>query len=114
MKDLLFLADEETSIKVGKIQEVGGTANAQTSESFNNIIVRIVNGILGVIGLVAVVMVILGGIQYMTSAGDPGKVKKGKDTILYGLIGLVIVGLAYAIVNFVIANVINNTGNAGV
>ncbi|MCR5832343.1 MAG: hypothetical protein K6G36_00130, partial [Candidatus Saccharibacteria bacterium] len=44
---------------------------------------------------------------YMTSAGDASKVKKGKDTILYGIIGLVIVGLAFAIVNFVIANLIN-------
>ena len=68
--------------------------------------VPVINGILGVVGLVAVVMVILGGISYMTSAGDASKVKKGKDTILYGLIGLVIVGLAFAIVNFVITNVI--------
>ena len=104
MKDLLLLAE----IEVGKVKQVGGETNKETSESFNDTIIKIVNGILGVIGLVAVVMVILGGIQYMTSAGDPGKVKKGKDTILYGLIGLVIVGLAFAIVNFVIGNVINN------
>ena len=42
----------------------------------------------------------------MTSAGDPGKVKKAKDTILYGVIGLVVCVLAFAIVNFVIANII--------
>ena len=49
---------------------------------------------------------IIGGVQYMTSAGDTQKVTKAKNTILYGLIGLVICVLAFAIVNFVITNII--------
>lgn len=65
----------------------------------------IINVIIGVIGFVAVAFIIFGGVQYTTSAGDPGKVKKAKDTILYGIIGLVVSMLAYAIVNFVLANV---------
>ena len=56
-----------------------------------------------VIGIVAVVMIILGGVSYATSQGDPGKIKKGKDTILYGIIGLIIVLLAFAITQFVLA-----------
>ena len=88
----------------GKIDEVGD--GGHNAGSLKDVVIKVINGILGVVGLVAVVMVILGGISYMTSAGDASKVKKGKDTILYGLIGLVIVGLAFAIVNFVITNVI--------
>ncbi len=65
----------------------------------------IINVILGVVGIVAVIMVILGGIQYTTAAGDPAKAKRAKDTILYGIIGLVISLLAFAIVNFVLKNV---------
>lgn len=65
----------------------------------------IINVVIGVIGFVAVAFIIFGGVQYTTSAGDPGKVKKAKDTILYGIIGLVVSMLAYAIVNFVLANV---------
>ena len=65
----------------------------------------IINVIIGVIAFVAVAFIIFGGVQYTTSAGDPGKVKKAKDTILYGIIGLVVSMLAYAIVNFVLANV---------
>ena len=65
----------------------------------------IINVAIGVIGFVAVVVIILGGVQYTTSAGDAGKVKKAKDTIMYGIIGLVIALLAYSIVNFVLANV---------
>ncbi len=62
----------------------------------------IINWIVMVVGIVAVIMIILGGIFYVISAGDPGKIKKAKDTILYGIIGLVIVLLAFAIVNFVL------------
>ena len=62
----------------------------------------IVNTLIFAIGIVAVIMIILGGINYATSQGDPAKVKKGKDTVLYGIIGLVIALLAYAIVNFVL------------
>ncbi len=69
-------------------------------------VINIINGIVGVLGLAAVIIIILGGVQYMTSTGDAGKVKKAKDTILYGIIGLVVCVLAFAIVNFVILNII--------
>ena len=67
----------------------------------------IINGVIGVLGFVCVVVMIVGGVNYMISAGDSGKVTKAKNTILYGLIGLVICVLAFAIVNFVIGNIIN-------
>ena len=69
-------------------------------------VVNIINAVIAVLGLVAVVVIIVGGILYMTSSGDAGKVKKAKDTILYGVVGLVICVLAFAIVNFVISNII--------
>ncbi len=65
----------------------------------------ILNVVYLVIGIIAVIMIIIGGISYATSQGDPGKVKKGKDTIMYGIIGLVIVLLAFAITNFILSNV---------
>lgn len=65
----------------------------------------VINVALGVIGFLAVVMIIVGGVQYTTSAGDAAKVTKAKNTIMYGIIGLVIALLAYAIVNFVLANI---------
>ena len=65
----------------------------------------IINAVIGVLGILAVIVIILGGVQYMTSNGDAGKVKKAKDTILYGIIGLMIALLAYAIVNFILSSV---------
>ncbi len=64
----------------------------------------VVNVIIGVVGFLAVIMIIVGGITYTTSAGDAGKVKKAKDTIMYGIIGLIVAILAFAIVNFVLGN----------
>ncbi len=68
----------------------------------NSIVKMIINAVIFIIGIIAVIMVILGGVTYATSQGDSGKVKKGKDTILYGIIGLVVALLAFAIVNFVL------------
>ena len=77
------------------------------NRSLSDSIIGIINAVIGVLGLVCVVVIIIGGVNYMTSSGDASKVKKAKDTILYGLIGLVVCVLAFAIVNFVIANIIN-------
>lgn len=61
------------------------------------------NAVFGLIGIIAVIMIIIGGVRYATSQGDPGKVKSGKSAIMYGIIGLIIALLAFAIVNFVMS-----------
>ena len=66
----------------------------------------ILSAIIGILGFVCVVVMIIGGVNYMTSSGDTGKVKKAKDTILYGLIGLIVCVLAFAIVQFVIGTIL--------
>ena len=92
-----------------KSQVTGGINNVNpgggTTTDLNTMIKSVLNWIFGIIGIVAVVMIIIGGFNMMISAGDPGKVKKGKDTIMYGIIGLIIVLLAFAITNFVLSNV---------
>ncbi len=74
----------------------------------NSMIKTIINTIVFTVGMVAVIMIIIGGVNYATSQGDTTKVKKGKDTILYGIIGLVVAILAYAIVNFVLTALTSN------
>lgn len=80
-----------------------GECNVKEDNSLIPTINQIINVIIGVLGLVAVVVIVLGGVTYVTSAGDPGKTKKAKDTILYGIVGLVVAILAFAIVNFVLS-----------
>jgi hypothetical protein len=62
----------------------------------------VINWILGFCAVIAVLMLIWGGVQYLTSAGNSDQATQGKNTIKYAVIGLVIIGLAYAIVNTVI------------
>lgn len=53
-------------------------------------------------GIAAVILMIIGGLMYVLSDGDAGKVSSAKNTILYAAVGLVIVVIAQAIVLFVI------------
>ena len=71
-----------------------------------DVVVNILYSVIGVSSIIAVVFIVIGGIHYMTSAGDAGKVKKAKDTILFATIGLIVCALAFAIVNFVIGTIL--------
>jgi glucose uptake protein GlcU len=63
---------------------------------------KIVSTLLFILGILAVIMIIVGGIRYVTSAGDASRVKAAKDTVMYSVVGLVVAILAYAIVTFVV------------
>lgn len=53
-------------------------------------------------GLAAAIYLILGGIRYITSRGDEKAAESAKNTITFAVIGLIVIGLATAIVRFVI------------
>lgn len=100
----VYCADGVTRApKITDCPEYSGVANTDTD--LGATVTGLINVVIGIVGFLAVLMIIFGGITYTTSAGDPGKVKKAKDTIMYGIIGLVVALLAFAIVNFVLANV---------
>ena len=79
------------------------------SDSVNDIIAAAINIFSLVVGVIAVIMIIVGGVKYITSGGDAGNVTGAKNTILYAVVGLVIVALAQIIVRFVLDQV---TGDA--
>lgn len=85
-------------------QKAGGGSQtpAQAESSINRTIASIVNVLSIVIAIIAVIMIILGGFRYITSGGASDKVTGAKNTIMYALIGLIIVALAQVIVRFVI------------
>ncbi len=85
-----------------------GTCAAGTSGStskINSIIKTVLNIISLIVGVVAVIMIIFGGLKYITSGGDSNNVSGAKNTIIYAIIGLVIVALAQFIVQFVLNKV---------
>jgi hypothetical protein len=67
------------------------------------IIFKAIQYLLAFLGVVAVVIIIYAGFMWMTAGGNDEKVGKAKKTLMAGLIGLVIILLAYAIATFVIA-----------
>ena len=74
----------------------------KASGDLGKLVAKIINIVSVIVGAVAVVMIIVGGFRYVTSGGKDESVKGAKNTILYALIGLVIVALAQIIVRFVI------------
>jgi len=77
--------------------------------SFDKAILNMTNWILGFVGSIAVLAIIWGGILYLTSAGDESQAETGKKTIKNGLLGLIICGLAYAIVVVLVETVLKPT-----
>jgi phosphoglycerol transferase MdoB-like AlkP superfamily enzyme len=77
----------------------------KTEDDASNVVKNILNTVFIWIGIVSTVVVIVGGVFYMLSQGDPGKVARAKNTILYALIGLIVSLLSFAIVNFVLEKV---------
>ncbi len=82
------------------VKEAAGCSG--NKNALPGIILNIVRAVIIVSGIVAVIWIIIGGVNYITSSGDPTKIKKARETILYAVIGLIICVLAFAIVNFVI------------
>jgi cytochrome bd-type quinol oxidase subunit 2 len=68
----------------------------------NTLVTTIINILSVVVGIIAVIMIIVAGLRYVTSGGKEEGVKNAKNTILYAIIGLVVVALAQLIVHFVL------------
>lgn len=80
-------------------------ADKTGTEKVNSIIKTVINLFSLIVGVVAVVMIIVGGLKYITSGGDSGNISSAKNTIIFAIIGLVVVALAQFIVRFVLAKV---------
>ena len=64
--------------------------------------VDIIRYLLTFLGIIAVLMILYGGFLWMTANGSEDRIAKAKKTILAGVVGLIIILAAFAIVTFVI------------
>ena|ERR1019366_7695051 len=53
------------------------------------------------LGALSVIFIVVGGLQYVLSAGNSQKTKQARETILYAVVGIVLAAGAYAIVSFI-------------
>lgn len=74
-------------------------------DSLMKAVARGINTAISVVGIVSVVVIVFGGQRYIVSAGDASKVKQAKDMIVYAIVGLLVAGLAWGIVNFVVVSI---------
>ena len=79
-----------------------GCGSDSTNNTLQSVTTTVVNLLSLVVGLISVIFLIFGAFKYITSGGDSGKVTSAKNTILYALIGLVIVSIAQVVVRVVL------------
>ncbi len=77
----------------------------RTTKADGNFIQRALTVVFTIIGAIAVIMIVIGGIKFSGSQGEPQGVAKAKSTIIYAVIGLIVSILAVTIVNFVLGRV---------
>jgi hypothetical protein len=88
------------------LSQLNGSATCQTTgpsagqSTVNRIVTVVVNILSWLVGIVAVIMIIISGFKYVASSGDSGRTSSAKTTLIYALIGVLIVALAQFLVHF--------------
>lgn len=84
---------------VGAAAGIGG----MTSGSIRQVILKIVSTALSYVALLAVIMVIIAGIRLVASQGEEEQKEKARKTVLYVVIGLIVILLAKGIVTLALS-----------
>jgi uncharacterized membrane protein YuzA (DUF378 family) len=94
--------------------KVSGSAYCQDANNPTNriygkdgVIVTTSYIIAGIAGVAAIIMIVIGGIRFMVSGGDPSSVASARNSIIFALVGLVVIAAAESIFLFVIHTVVN-------
>jgi hypothetical protein len=90
---------------------VSGNDTAVTS-AVGTLATKVVNIFTIIVGAASVIMIIYGGFRYITSGGSSDRIGSAKNTLIYAIIGLVIVGLAQILVHFVLSQAANTGGQS--
>lgn len=107
---VLPIAKVHADAKADVCQGVGllsgnGCTTPPGSTSPDSLVATVINILSIVVGIAAVIMIIIGGFRFVMSGGDPKNTESARNTVLYALVGVVIVLLAQILVRFVINKV---------
>jgi len=72
----------------------------------SGLVANMINGILGVVGALALFFFVWGGVLWMSSGGNTEKVKKGRDSIVWAIFGLLAIFGSYVVLNFVLTDLL--------
>lgn len=91
-----------------KIIEIMADWGQEVKNATNNIpkntdltVTTVLNWVYGFSGVVAAGFIVYGAVLYVMAQGDPGKIKQASQTIVYSIIGLVVILLAAGITNYI-------------
>lgn len=101
----LFDGSSQVACDGIQLDDSGSADCSEEPTKINSALELAINLFSLVVGVVAVIMLIIGGLKYVTSNGDSGAVSSAKNTIIYAVVGLVVVVLAQAIVSFTVNRV---------
>lgn len=77
-----------------------------STTSLPEMIVTFVNYALILVAVLALAVIVYAGFLYITAHGESQQVEKAKGIIVYAVIGIVVIGIAAVVVNFVIKSVV--------
>jgi len=97
---------------LGLNNQVQNTIGAGSNTDLRLTIANIIRTAFGLLGIVALVITLYGGFVFMTAGGEEEKVSTAKKILTNGIIGLVLIMSAYAIVSFVIKNLVDANNNS--
>jgi hypothetical protein len=100
---LLFSASATLAVDPVSPSDVGSKIPTDVDEKapFASQLATVLNVLLALASTVAVLFIIIGGYTYITSAGNPEQEKKAKSMIIGAVIGLIVILLSFAAVNFI-------------
>ena len=78
--------------------EVSSSSTTSSALTLSEIAVKVLDFLLGIAGVLSIIMTVIGGIMYLTSAGDEERIEKGKDIIKFSVLGVIIVLASLVIV----------------
>lgn len=98
---------------VALAQGGGGLTNPIGCDDLGVCIANLVKGVLALVGVVAVAFIVYGGFLYISAGGNETQVQQGKQAVVGAVIGIIVVGLAFAIVEFVFGALKGGGGGGG-
>ncbi len=87
-------------------EALAGKSGLESGEEPEEVVGRILNAVIGVLGTIAVGLIVYAGGLWITAAGNEDNVTKAKTLIKQVVVGIIIVGMAYAITAFIISIVL--------
>lgn len=103
MNFAMVAAQDTGELNCGAQGNLTGTnceSSAGADNTINATVKRAIQIFQVIVGIISVFMLIFGGLKYITSGGESSNISAAKNTILFAIIGLIVVALAQVIVQF--------------